>query len=192
MKLFWTGTDTLMLVDISKRSIRKKVIWFIFRIIIRFLDKFYIESHYIDSLNLKSRLVKFGVTKPIKVFPDKIKYKKKFPKKKHSKFNVLYYFPKKTSDIDFWKWIYGYDIYLKLKKEFKDANFILVDGFQDLEEIYPIVDFYLRPNRSDGASRMRQECEVQDIPYYWTQKDPSFNDAKQKILFYENEFKKKA
>ena len=42
---------------------------------------------------------------------------------------------------------------------------------------YPFVDFYLRPNRHDGPSRIRMECDINDIPYYWTQKNPNKEDA---------------
>jgi len=62
MVLYWTGTDSLMLVDVSKRKLRKKIIWIIFRFVIKFLDKFYIERHYVDHIRLSKNLEKFGVS----------------------------------------------------------------------------------------------------------------------------------
>jgi len=193
MKLYWTGTDSLMLTKaIKMRTLRKRIVWYIFRFIVRLLDKFYIEGHYVDDPLLQLRLESFGVKKSIKVLPDYLKHIEKYDKKDHKDFNVLYYMPKKTSDISFWKTIYGYDIYSQLKKELPQVNFIVVDGTFDMSKIYPIVDFYLRPNRSDGASRMRRECEIQKIPYYWTQVNPDISKAKQEIIKeYENKFKKK-
>jgi len=192
MKVFWTGTDSLMLTSaIKRRSLRKRVVWYIFRSLVRLLDKFYAEAHYVDADNLATRLQQFGVSKPITVLPDPIKHTKKYAKQKHEGFNVLYYMPQKTSDVPFWKWVYGYDIYTRLKKELPQVNWIEVDGSADMSEVYPIIDFYLRPNRSDGASRMRQECEIQHIPFYWSNENPNFFEAKKEIL-YAYRVKKKA
>lgn len=190
MKLYWTGTDSLMLIDLSRRSFRKKLVWLLFRIIVKVLDKFYVESHYVDHSLLKDRLKKFKVSKPIVVLSDQIQHKNKYTKKAHSKFNLLYYMPHKTSDTSFWKWVYGYDVYLKIKDNLSgmNINWIEVDGSKDMNKIYPIVDFYLRPNRSDGASRMRQECEIQGIPYYWSQTNPNHQEAIKKI---KKEYEKK-
>ena len=38
----------------------------------------------------------------------------KYDKKKHKGFNVLYYFPS-GGDQEFLKWLYGYDIFLKVR-----------------------------------------------------------------------------
>jgi len=187
MKILWTGTDALMLVDRSRRSIRKRIIWSIFAMVIRFMDEFFVEAHYVDSQNLADRLNSFGVKKHISVQADVIKHNEKYEKKPHKGFNVLYYMPKKGTEVEFWRWVYGYDIFERLKKEMPHINFIVVDGSADMEEIFPVVDFYLRPNRSDGASRLRQECDIQGIPYYWTQENPKYVDAKKAI---ESEFAK--
>lgn len=174
MRLVWTGTDSLMLIDVSKRSFRKKVVWIMFRFIVWVLDRFYVEGHYVDSKNLGDNLRKFGVIRPIRVRPDPVKYQIKLPKIAHNGFNVLYYCP--DPDNKFNRWLYGYDIYKVVKEQLPAINFIHVDGSQSLRDIYPITDFYLRCNRHDGASRMVQECQIQEIPYYHSQKDPDINE----------------
>jgi hypothetical protein len=60
-------------------------------------------------------------------------------------------------------------------------NFIKVDGSQDMSKIYPITDFYLRPNRHDGSSRMIRECEINEIPYYHSTKKPDIFDITVKL-----------
>jgi len=91
----------------------------------------------------------------------------KIKKKKHDGFNVLYYFPSITKNIKFKKWLYGFDIFEYTREQlFPQLNYIVVDGSQNMTEIYPIVDFYLRPTRHDGHSRMIDECQINNIPYY--------------------------
>ena len=63
----------------------------------------------------------------------------------------------------------------------ENINFIVVDGSRNMKDVFPVVDFYLRPNRHDGASRLRRECEIQEIPYYWTRRDPSVKEAMEAI-----------
>ncbi len=72
-------------------------------------------------------------------------------------------------------WVYGYDIYMSLKELMPELNYIETTGMQDMTKIYPIVDFYVRPNRHDGAPRMIMECETNDIPYYWSKENPDLN-----------------
>jgi len=138
--------------------------------------EYFIEAHYCDSENIKDNLLAFGTKKQIVVMPDKLKHIHKFDKERHDKFTILFYLPKRL-DMDFCKWLYGYDIFLKIKERLPDFHYLVVEGNSDMKYVYPFVDFYLRPNRHDGASRMRRECEIQDIPYYWTQKDPSVREA---------------
>jgi len=174
MKLFWTGTDSLMLVDYSMRKFSKRPYWFVFRILIRIIENF-IEGHYCDAENIADNLKKFGVKKQIKVFKDKVWYENKYKKKTHEGFNIIYYNPK-GRDKQFMIWLYGLDLIEQAKEKFPLINFMELDGTKDMSLIYPVTDFLLRPNRHDGSSRMRQECEIQDIPYYWTQKNPNIND----------------
>lgn len=172
MKLFWTGTDSLMLVDYSMRKWKKKPYWFVFRWLIRILD-FFIECHYCDSVNVADNVRKFGTRKQVKVFHDKVNYSNKFTKIPHKWFNVIYYNPKSRTDKQFTRWLYGIDIIEKVKEKLPNINFVELDGTKDMSEVYPIADFCLRPNRHDGASRMIQECRINEIPYYHTYSDTS-------------------
>ena len=175
MKLFWTGTDSLMLVDYSMRKLKKRPYWFVFRILVKIMEVF-IEGHYCDSENVANNLKRFGMKKQIKVFHDKLKYNEKFAKIKHDGFNIIYYSPKSRGDTEFGIWLYGLDIIEEVRLLFPRLNFIELDGTKDMEQIFPITDFMLRPNRHDGASRLRQECDIQEIPYYWTNKNPNIDD----------------
>jgi len=168
-----------MLVDYSMRSFRKKVYWWIFRRLIKIMEHF-IEGHYCDAENIADNLRKFGTRGEIKIVEDELKHSEKYPKEKHQKFNVLYYFPSDAKDKTFARWLYGWDIFLWVRGYFienHDISFFIVDGRADMKNVYPIVDFYLRPNRHDGASRLRRECDIQGIPYYWSKKDPSKKGA---------------
>ena len=167
MKLFWTGTDSLMLVDYSMRKIKKRPYWFVFRILTRKLE-YFIEAHYCDSENVADNIKKFGTRKKVIVKHDHVSYPERFNKKKHKGFNVIYYNPKSRADKDFLKWLYGIDIIEKAKGILPELNWIELDGTKDMKEIFPIADFCLRPNRHDGASRMIQECKINNIPFYHT------------------------
>jgi len=73
------------------------------------------------------------------------------------------------------------DIIDYLKKRFTDINFIRLDGGKDMSKIYPITDFMIRPNRHDGYPRIVDECEIQNISYYWSYKNPNI-DALVKVI----------
>lgn len=174
MKLFWQGTDSLMLNDYSMRKWKKRPYWWVFRRLVRMLDLF-IEEHYCDSENVAENVRRFGTKRPIKVRPDDIDMRV-YEKIPHDTFTVLYYFPT-GHDQSFMRWLYGKDIFDEVVSALPKLRYVVVNGKNDMQYVYPYVDFYLRPNRHDGASRMRQECELNNIPYYWTQKDPSIGDA---------------
>lgn len=176
MKLFWTGTDSLMLVDCSMRKLRKRPYWYAFRVLIKIMD-YFIEGHYCDTENIADNLRKFGTKKPVRILIDKVCYPEKFKKTQHSDFNVIYYNPKSCTDISFTRWLYGLDIIELVKPRLPHIKFIELDGSASMDEVYPYVDFMIRPNRHDGASRMRQECEINEIPYYWTTSNPNVEDC---------------
>lgn len=182
MKLFWTGTDSLMLVDYSMRKLRKRPYWFVFRVLIKIMD-YFIESHYCDSENVADNVRKFGTRRPVKILHDKINYLHRFEKQPHEGFNVIYYNPVNRADRGFKRWLYGIDIIKQVRRRMPEINFIELDGDVDMSKIYPITDFMIRPNRHDGASRMRQECDVNEIPYYWTngKTEPNANEIIKKI-----------
>lgn len=171
-----------MMIDVSRRGLKQKVYWKIARLVVKVMEVF-IQCHLVNSRRVYDNLVVFGVKKPIEHILTPLNYSVPIKKQDHPGFNVLYYFPLWSKD-GFTKWLYGYDIFLNIQKNIglPDINFIVVSGDSDMKDVYPITDFYLRCNRHDGNSRMVRECDVQDIPYYWTDKDPSEIDATQAII----------
>jgi len=123
-----------------------------------------------------------GIKKKIVVHLDDLKYKNPIPKIPHNRFTILYYWPGDRDNASMWQWIYGYDIYQQIRLRLGDkVDWIVIIANQDMKPIFPIIDFYLRPNRHDGSSRLRRECEIQGIPYYWTRKNPDIKQAIQYI-----------
>lgn len=183
MKLLWTGTDVYLQNNYPYKSgLKFKIRTFFERIMVKLFEPF-IQEHYVVSEHLIPELSKHA-KKPIKVrydFADSSVPTNEclacsrinwiYPKTPHEGFNVLYYRPKKKNQ-KFIDWLYGYDIIEKLKSHYSSINFIEVDGSQDMFEIFPIVDFYLRPNRHDGNPRLIVECENNKIPFYWSKGDP--------------------
>jgi len=186
MKTLWTGTDSLMLIDLSKRKWSKKPYWIIFRIVARLID-LVCQEHYADSELVASELRVFGMRKKVSVFRDRVQHSDRYPKVEHEGFNILYYYPEGVMESKFLDWLYGRDIIERIKHHFPYCSFIEVNGCQDMSSLYPIVDFYLRPNRHDGSSRMIQECEIQNIPYYHSLTSPNFDVIIKQIKnFYEH------
>lgn len=171
MFLYWTGTDSLMMVDLKMRKLRKRPYWWLYRFLIKLLDPF-IQGHFCVSENVANNIRKFGTKKPITVKPKPILYQEPFPKQEHEGFNVLFYMIKGKKDDEFNHWLYGYDTLLRVKaklSDFKNVHFIeLHDDTSNMSKIYPIVDLYIRPNRHDGGSRMVRECELNNIPVFKT------------------------
>lgn len=182
MKTLWTGTDSLMLLDLSKRKLTKRPYWILFRLFARIID-FFCQEHYADSQLIADNLHKFGMKKKVSIFKDRVQHCVKYPKREHLEFNILYYFPEGAMEYKFLAWLYGRDIYEQVKEFFIGCNFIEVDGSKDMSTIYPVIDFYLRPNRHDGSSRIIQECEIQGIPYYHSNKNPDIEEIKRRIIY---------
>ena len=118
---------------------------------------------------------KFGIYN-IKILHDPLLHPTAYGKKKHKGFNVYYFFPKGKKNPKFIEWLYGYDVIQELQKRITNVNWIRLDGSNDMSKGFPIMDFYIRPNRHDGASRLRQECEINNIPYYWSQENPDIEE----------------
>ena len=185
MDLCWVGTDVLFMNKYPKGvRFRWRVKIFFFRIIVKILDRYYVKRHWVVSDHLKHEL---DFKNPImkidypRSSPDYL-HLVKYPKQKHEGFNILYYWPatrKKKGNRVFFEWLYGYNIYAELTLRLIEynINWIIVDGKQDMKEIYPIIDFYLRPNRHDGYPFMVKECIAQDIPFYWTCEEPDITEA---------------
>jgi len=173
----WVGTDALMLTERPPAN----RIWYLKQILYRLKWKFAhkrYDIHYIVHERLRKNLVEFGMD-PSKIIVkiDPPIYKRKFRKKKHEGFNILYYHPKPVdvSGEKYIRWKYGIDIIEKLN----GFNLIRIDGSQDLSKIYPIIDFYLRPSRHDGLPRIILECEINKIPYYYSENGkPDINEIK--------------
>lgn len=182
MVLRWTGSDSLYLICYPPGiRFRFKCKIFVQRLIIRMFEPF-IQSHTVFSEAMRNNLLKFGLKKAINIVPVVLKYNTRFNKIKHEEFNILYYFPKGKKNPKFIEWLYGYDVYTALRDYFGDRfNWIIADGTYDMSKIFPIVDFYIRPNRHDGYGRLPEECKIQDIPYYHTRSNPSIIDARDKI-----------
>jgi len=148
---------------------------------------------WVASEHLIPELRSAGITRDIKVVPNEIRHKELYPKIRHDEFNILYYCNDNGKHTAYRKWIYGYNVYQDIKEYFKkypDINFLLLTGQSsaDMKDIYPITDFYLRPNNHDGNPRMARECQIQEIPYYWSYVNPDINEA---IKMIEEEYRKK-
>lgn len=168
MKLicWWLGTDALTLRVNPPSSSR---LWylklFLYRIKWKLIHRFF--EHWSVHKNLVKFLNGFGI-KDVKINIDPPKYitRDQIP---HDTFNVLYYRPNPVNlgGQDYIDWYYGYEIFKQVKKNLPFINFIEVDGTQDLKDIYPYIDCYIRPNYFDGMPRMVLEAELLNIPYIW-------------------------
>jgi hypothetical protein len=178
MKLLWNGSDSLMLITYTKYlSFKEKVFFFMFRRVVRVLEKF-CAGHYVNSPTVAMNLMLFGVKKPIEYIETPLTHNVKYDKVPHDTFNIMYTKAyrknKKLRD-----WIYGVDLIERAIEHYKgakDIKFIRVDGGDALEQVYPIIDMYIRPNRHDGLARTVRECEVQGIPYYWSDVNPDYDE----------------
>ena len=109
MRLFWTGTDALMMIDVSGRKLRKKPFWWVMRIIIKFLDMVHVEGHLTNAPWIKEELERFGLKRPIDIMLTPLKHTEAYPKKRHDGINVLYYKPPRA-DVKWRDWLYGIDL----------------------------------------------------------------------------------
>ena len=190
----WQGTDALKL----KTFPPGKFIWK-FRILFeRLMWKIFeplIDQHFVVHPNLSKYLTDFGIP------AEKISVKADLPdcfycvtpceKKPHEGLNIAYYWPGGRGNGKFRRWVYGKDIIDQVKTYFPirsimgeiKINWIELNGCQDVCEIYPTLDAYIRPNRHDGMPRMILECEALKIPYYW---DPNFKPTAEAVYDFIN------
>jgi len=170
-----------MMHDISKRKLRKKPFWLVLRLVMKFLDRVYVENHFVNAWWIRQELEKAGFKRPIEIMLTPLKYKTPLIKREHEGVNVMYYKPPRK-DLKWRDWLYGIDLIEKLKEEYKDkVKFIEVDQSYDMEWVFPDIDLYIRPNRHDGYSRLIRECEIQEIPYYWSHENPDYDEMKKKL-----------
>ena len=181
---WWFGSDSLCLVEYPPGNKIWHIKLFFYRLKWKICSQFF-DVHWVVNKNLIEHLIKFGIPKEkIEVQVDKPNYPKPVRKIAHDGFNILYYMPIKPHNLGgmkFIKWTYGYDIYLNLKIYFgiednmlsgtrhRGIKFIWVDGNYDMSSIYPTVDLYIRPTRHDGEPRMLMECDINSIPYIYSE-----------------------
>ncbi len=191
MYITWTGTDVLLATKFQWRLTSKLIYSLKCLLFARIVDRF-VQKHVVVSEHLIDELKPLRFKKPIEVKPNPVWYPKKYKKRKHAGFNVLYY-RHKSKTPKFTDWIYGYDIIIGLLKypPLKNLSVYEVDGSQNMSEVYPIIDFYARPNNHDGNPRMIRECEIQGIPYYHTTSNPSLKDLESAIIKVGHSNKKK-
>lgn len=183
--LKFVGTDAfLMQAFIPGMGWKWKLKILAKRILVKFLDRYFVQEYIIDHGNLGDYLRRAGLKKPARVFSDPVKHPRPYTRKKHDGFNVVYYDPSgRKKNKEAIRWIYGIDLIEGLKKELPYINFIAIDGTHDMAKIWPIADFYLRPNRTDGASRLRQEAVINGVPFYWSYEFPEIDEAKRDIIW---------
>jgi hypothetical protein len=171
MNLTWTGSDLLFCTKYPKASRKIKYIYmFCLRIFARIAD-FFVHKHIVVSKHLLPEIESMKFKKPIEVRENPVLYADVYPKQEHKGFNVLYYRGIGKNQV-FMDWLYGYDIIKELKNQLPEINVIEVNGKANMAKVYPIVDFYARPNRHDGSPRMVRECIINKIPVYHSNNNP--------------------
>ena len=182
MNLTWTGSDVLYCTKYPKHSKKTKYLYmFGMRIFAKLADIF-CQKHIVVSEHLIAELKPLKLKKPIEVRANHVIYPNPVRKIEHKGFNVLYYRGLGANQ-KFKDWVYGKDIMndVKLLIEY-DINIIEVNGKANMAEVYPIIDFMVRPNRHDGNPRMIRECEINNIPYYWSKENPDTIEIMSQIL----------
>jgi hypothetical protein len=174
---WWMGTDalTMWLTPPGK----SRLLMTFHRIKMRVLD-FFIAHHWVVSPRLLADLQKSALdlsNVAIAVHPPK--YHAPIEKIQHDGFNILYYDP---GEGEYSNWVYGIDIIDEIKSRLAGVNWICIDGRQNMKEIFPIVDLYIRPSRHDGAPRILLECEINRIPVIYSEDGrPDADDFIRKI-----------
>jgi len=182
---WWLGTDARTMKDYVPGMGKFRI--FLHRIKMRVMNFLFIDEHWTVAHKLKNYI-------PWKstVYHIASQNFKKYPKKDHEGLNVLWYLPLNKKDQEFKDWCYGRDLFNYMKDVFEhhNINFIEVDGRADMSKIYPIIDVYVRANRSDGQMpRMVLECMHNDIPYYYSEFMKP--DPEQIKFFIENYYNRK-
>jgi len=174
---WWMGTDALKLVKVPPGKFTWRFRIYAERLLWKALEPFFSE-HWVVSEHLRSYLTMFGIKyDKIKVVPDPPLNLKRYKRKKHVGFNVLYYCRKDSTNQKFKDWCYGWDIYLELKRRLNyDVHWIVIDGSQNMDDVYPYIDAYIRPNRADGWSRTVEECRFNGIPVMATRESPDVDE----------------
>ncbi len=178
---WWLGTDALTMW--FKPPGKRLTLVILHRIKMLLLEPF-IYRHWFTGPRLIASLQRwrfFNEKKALIVLhPSKLH--KSLKKSAHKGFNVFYYHPKNSGEFE--RWVYGIDIIEQLQERVDGVRWIRVDGSQDMREIYPIVDMYIRPSRHDGQPRINIECEINKIPVFYSA------DGNPDVLLFEKEIRR--
>lgn len=151
----WVGTDVL----------KARTCWW-YRLQV-WLCNFFVDFHCFVSWELQEEF--------LKVFPDVMVLPKVYPAKARPYiplFTVMVYMPK----MDKWrpgvdkKWLYGYDIYERLRGKYPGWRWIVLDGSLQKDVVYELyhrVHVLFRPTRHDGHPRMVEEAKMLGVPVVW-------------------------
>lgn len=179
----FTGSDARWLVCTHPTDLRKVPYIWLHRLRC-WLLKWVVSEYVIPHEYLANFIRLFDPRARFRVVPSTLRYTEVLPKVPHKEFNIMYYYPEREYNKRYCRWCYGADVVEQIVRHYNyhpHVRFIRVDGSKDLTKIFPYVDFYLRPNRHDGDARLKRECELQGIPVYWSQCNPSLYDATLKI-----------
>lgn len=161
---WWVGTDVWLLYAWPPGRGKLSILWH--RIKYWLLDRF-VDENWLTSIHLKDEFEEFcNGKKAVVRWHIQGMLTEKLPKKPDSKISIAYYHPKENTI--FQREVYGIDLIERLMPLYPEVNWIRLDGTKNMREIFPILTAYLRPTRHDGRSRLLAECQIQDIPYYWS------------------------
>jgi hypothetical protein len=162
---WWMGTDALTMWMCPPGMSRWKVLAHQWKM--RLLERF-IDEHWVTGRRLLEDLRRAHGISPTKVavvyWPGK--YQEPIPLQTHQAFNAVYYDP---GGGRFKRWVYGMDVIEALKERFPQVNWIRLDGAQDLRQVLPLADVYVRPSRHDGAPRIVEECRISGVPVIFSE-----------------------
>ena len=169
---YYTGSDARWLTETQPTDARK--IPYILAARLRaWLLRPLVREYWVDDEYLAGWIRKFKPDAKTRVVRDELWYPTKMKQVPHKGINVAYYMPRRANR-KYAEWCYGKDVVDRCIRLFPEFNWMRLDGNANMEYVYPYLDFYVRPNRHDGASRLVQECRLNDIPVYHTQHDPDF------------------
>lgn len=180
----WTSSDVLYATRFvgGKRfpTKKSKYLYFLGMTVFAKLADLFVECHYVVAEHLKLELQSLKLRKSIEVLSDPPKSVTELVRVPHDGFLVLYYRALGANQ-EYLDWVYGYDIFLRTKRQFPSVQFVEVNGKSDIKEIYSFCDAYIRPNRHDGSPRMVMECEQLGIPVWWSRENPDEQDLRRWI-----------
>lgn len=167
--LRFVGTDAFLMHDfIPGMSWKWRMKTRFLRLWYQFLN-IWIDTIYVDHWVLVDYLRIGGIDGTFIEAPDPIWHPVPEDKLPHEGINVLYYDPSdRKNNPEAIRWIYGIDLIEKAMDDFPNVHWIKVDGTADMTKVWPVVDIYVRPNRTDGRSRMAEEAKIRQIPTYHT------------------------